>query len=315
MRYRYILVLAIAINMGTWSAFASDYQAVIPGEIESVDRISIPAIVGDFAIQSPILKIKINGQGPFLFMLDTGSSKTMISKSLAKKLNLPITRIRGTKVATPNQVVNVFHHAHVIHNIQIGDLNIKDYEVFSSSAYEDEDQFYTSIHVDGVLSASVFYGMLVTIDYKHEKIHIQKGALDSKDNDVIPTRKDIPVPVIQGKIIFDKLKKEEMQDFILDTGDGAYVYVNMCNIPEMKKFRNQETLLGYDFYEKSFRTSLAELYGDIIFSKSVILKSPYITFSAMNCDYSIGRLGRKFFETHEITLDEKNNLVRIKPYK
>lgn len=307
MRNVHLITLTSVMIMSMWSALAAESD-------KSADRVSIPAIVGDVNVQSPILKIKINGQGPFLFMFDTGFSKTMISKSLAQKLKLPITKTHLTKATTPNQVVAVFHHAHLIQNIEIGDVNIKDYEVFSSSAYEDDDQFYKNANIDGVLSASVFNGMLVTIDYKHENIHLVKGALNSKENDVIATRKDIPVPVIQGKIIFDKLKKEEKQYFMLDTGDSAYIYVNMCNIPEMKKFTNQETILNYDFYQKPFRTSLAELYGDIIFSKSVIEKNPYITFSAVNCDQSMGRLGRKFFEKHEVTLDRVNNLVKIKRY-
>jgi predicted aspartyl protease len=324
MRYINILPLLLAVYIGPWSVLAAKStpqlhyeahtKAIIPENIEMPDQVSIPAVVGDVYLQSPIINIKINGQGPFLFMFDTGFTETVISRSLAQKLKLPIIETLNKKVATPTQLVNVFEDTLMAEKIEIGDIVIKNYGLSSSSVYEDDITQFENLKIDGILSASIFYGMLITLDYKHEQIHVQKGNLSADDGDVISCRKNSIVPVIQGKIKFDKLKKEEMQDFLIDTGDSAYVYVSTCKIPEMKKFKNQEILLTGDMYDKAHQTSLAELYGEIILSKSVILKSPLITFSGLHCHQPLGRLGRKFFETHKVTLDKKNNLIQIKRY-
>ncbi len=326
MRYKNILPLLLTIYIGPWSVlgFATESepqlsyehhtQAIIPGEIEMPDQASVTAIVGDVYLQSPIIKVKINGQGPFLFMFDTGFTESVISKSLAQKLKLPIQETIKKAVATPSQVVNVFEDTLLAQKIEIGDIIIKNYGLCSSSFYEDDLSQFENMHIDGVLSASVFYGKLITLDYKNEQIHVQKGALNAEDSNVISWLKHSITPVIQGKIKFNKLKKDEMQHFLLDTGDAAYVYVSTCKIPEMKKFENQEILLNKDMYDKSHQTSLAELYGDIIISQSVILKSPYITFSGLHCNQPQGRLGRKFFESYQVTLDQKSNLIKIKRY-
>lgn len=323
MCYKNIL-LVLVLSIGSTVVFAqqptlklhyeNDTKAVVPAEIVMPDRVSIPAVIGDVYLQSPLIKVKINGQGPFIFMFDTGFTDSVISRKLAKKLDLPIVETVNRRVTTPSQVIDVFENTLYAEKIEIGDITIKDYGLSCASAYEDDLSNFENLKVDGILSASIFYGKLITLDYKKELIHVQNGDLNPEDSDVTSSIKNTSLPVIRGKIKFEKLKKEETQEFMLDTGDSAYVYVSTCNIPEMKKFKNQEILLSGDMYDKAHQTSLAELYGDIILSKTVVLKSPYITFSGLNCKQPLGRLGRKFFENHEVTLDKKNHLIKMKRY-
>lgn len=314
----------LVLNIASWSIQAHPSipgihyepvsKAIIPESIEMPEQASIQATVGDVYLQSPIIRIKINGQGPFLFMFDTGFTESVISKTLAKKLNLPILKSVANTVQTPTQVVNTFENILLAKKIEIDNIIINNFALFSSSSYEDEIDHFENLKVDGILGASIFYGKLVTLDYKKEYIHVKNGELKKNENEVISWIKPSIVPAINGKISFSKLKKVEKQNFLLDTGDSAYVYVSTCDIPEMKKFKNQEILLGSDMYNKARQTSLAELYGDIILSDSVVLKSPYITFSGIHCHQPTGRLGRKFFEMYEVTLDQKNNLIKMKHY-
>lgn len=294
--------------------YAPYTKQIIPETIEMSDQASIAASVGDVYLQSPIIKVKINGQGPFLFMFDTGFSDSVISRSLAKKLKLPIIHSYKNSITTTSQVVDTFEDMLMAQTIEMGDIVIKNYGMAASSFYEDDIDEFRQLKVDGILSAAIFYGKLITLDYKKEQIQVKNGALNSTDKDVLTSKKGALVPIIQGTIKFDKLKKEEPQEFLIDTGDSAYIYVSACRIPEMKKFKNQERLTNLDMYQNTHHTALAELYGDIIFTPSVVLKSPYITFSALHCHQPTGRLGRKFFENYEVTLDQKNNLVKIKRY-
>lgn len=301
-------------------AFAAEHdnlhylnKHMIPGEIEISDQVSIPAVVGDL-IQSPIIKMTINGQGPFYFMFDTGFSDTMISKKLADTLKLPIIKTRHVQNLTPNQVVDVFQNVHFVEKIQLGGLTIKNYGMVSSSNFEDEADKFEKLRIDGVISANMFYGLMTTIDYKNEQLHFQKGSLSKNDADVIPCFRFRGVPFVYGLIKFDKLKKQEKQRFLLDTGNATSIFVNMCAIPEMKNFRDQEKFFIFDVYGNSSASAMAKLYGSIELSKTVIIKSPYITFSSAHCEKEpdLGALGRKFFEDHIVTLDSQNNLIKIK---
>src|SRR5690606_7847408 len=88
--------------------YREDTHTLIPAEVILGKSSTITAPIGDNGLQSPILKLKINGQGPFLFMFDSGFSQSMISRQLANKLNLPIVEGKNVKSVTPNQVVDKF---------------------------------------------------------------------------------------------------------------------------------------------------------------------------------------------------------------
>lgn len=317
--FAYVIILASnlagAIESPTPLHYKPGTHILIPSEVQMPDQASISSPIGDYLLQSPIIKLSINGQGPYLFMFDTGASMSIISKKLADKLNLPIIKNELVQHVTPTQIVKIEQIIYLPETIEIGNILVKNYGIVASGDHH-EDKRFENLRVDGLISANIFYGELLTIDYPQEKLHVQKGSLSTDDEHVLPCLKGFHIPVIEGTINFEKLKKEEKQAFIIDTGDASYIYINTCRISEMKDVKDQETFIKSDLYDKSSHMSLAQLYGDIIFSKSVILKSPYVSFSAANCEHPpyIGTLGRKFFETHEVTLDQKNGLAKIKPY-
>lgn len=290
-----------------------DTKTIVPAEIVIEKPSAITAHIGDNGLQSPILKLKINGQGPFLFLFDTGFSQSMISKRLAEKLNLPIVDSKSIKSITPNQVVDKFQHVYHVSSMNISDIVIKNYGMAGSSNFEDDAEFFEKQHIDGVLSANAFYPLMITIDYKKEKLYLEKGALNKDQIDTIPYAKVSDVPNINVKITFDKLEKKVSQNFILDTGFGSYFFVNSCNIPEMLNFTGKEDLLRYDYLGYENTKSFAKLFGNIEVTENHIIKSPYITFGTVNCelDNPFGLIGRKFFEAHKVIIDQKNSLVRI----
>lgn len=72
--------LAAPAMAQTESAISTASEAVLPPEMlaieeDSVSRLTVP--------------VMINGQGPFRFLIDTGSDRSAISKELAEKLALP----------------------------------------------------------------------------------------------------------------------------------------------------------------------------------------------------------------------------------
>ncbi len=296
--------------------YRKDTETYIPASHELKHKATIDAPIGDNGLLSPIIKLKINGHGPYNFMFDTGFSQSMISAALAKKLNLPQAETEKVRSITPSQVVDTFQHIYLVDKIEVGDVVIRHYGVFASSGFEDEVQDLKKLKVDGVLSANAFYGLLLTLDYKNEKIYLERGnLLHSPQNELLHLEKR-DVPVIKAKIKFNKLNKLVEQNFILDTGFGSYFYVNSCNIPEMLKFKGRENLLSYDYLGFENKKYFAQLFGDVILSNSILIKSPHITFGPVNCELGdpYGLIGRTFFEKNRVTFDQVNGLVKINRY-
>lgn len=285
-------------------------------ELKNQSKVIIHAPVGDNVLLSPIVKIKINGQGPFIFLFDTGFSQSMISNTLAEKLKLNKEGTEAVTAHTPSQVVNTFQHTYLVNNIEIGDLVIHNYGMVSSSGFEDEVQDLKALKVDGVLSANAFYGLLLTLDYQKEKIYIKNGDLLQETNGVITYSKSSDVPLVQAQIKFNKLKKSVYQNFILDTGFSSYFFINTCKIPEMLNFTGKENLLSYDYLGFEQKKYFAQLYGDIVFDNNQAISSPYITFGPVNCQLtnSVGLIGRTFFEKNKVMIDQANALIKIEPY-
>lgn len=296
--------------------YRQDTHTYVPAYHEIQHKSTIDSPIGDNGLLSPIIKLKINGHGPYNFMFDTGFSRSMISAELAQKLELKKIETEKVKSITPSQVVDTFQHIYLVDKIEVGDVAIRQYGMFSSSGFEDDVQDLKKLKIDGVLSANAFYGLLLTLDYKNEKIHLEKGNLLQADKNYLFFLEKRDVPIVKAKIKFKKLEKEVEQSFILDTGFGSYFFVNACNIPEMLKFKGRENLLSYDYLGSENKKYFAQLFGDIMFSSDFSIKSPYITFGPVNCQLEnpLGLIGRTFFEKNKVTLDQVNALVRIQRY-
>lgn len=304
---------AVDLPLHTRADFPNVY---VPGEIQIQKNGIIDAPVGDYRLQSPIIKLKINGKGPFNFMFDSGFSQSMISHSLAKKLKLPENGKKKINAVTPNQVVKVYQTSYYAQKVQISDITLKDYNFIVTSNFEDEVDDFKALRVDGVLSANAFYPMLVSIDYKNERLQVYEGSLEKGQKHVNPHSLKRRTPTLRVKIVFDKLKKEIMQDMTVDTGCYAYIYVNACDIPEMTQFKGKENLLKYDYQGTQDNEYFAQLYGNIQPIPGYNIASPYITFSRSNCKIknTHGLLCRKFFENNKVTVDLVNHLIKVQPY-
>jgi len=288
----------------------------IPGAIEIQNKGEIVAHVGDYKLQSPIVKVKINGQGPYNFMFDSGFSQSMISKALAKELKLPVTESKDVLAVTSNQVVNIFQTTYFAKNIKVGDVSIDDYNLIVSSSFEDEVEIFDNMRIDGVLSANAFYPKLLTIDYKREILTISDGRLHKGDDGVNPSAVSSTTPTLRAKLYFSKLKKSVYQNLTIDTGCYSHIFINACDIPEMVNFTGRENLIAYDYQGNKDNEYFAQLFGEIELLPNYAIKSPYVTFARTNCQLKKreGLLCRKFFENHKVTVDLVNSLVKLKAH-
>jgi hypothetical protein len=126
---------------------------------ENEQAIIIPL---DISSQRPVVELQINGEGPYLFIFDTGSSGNVIDKELASKLDLKI--IGENRVGTPgSEDVTIAKQAYVPNVSLEGTDILKDTDM----AILD---LRSMLPVDGVLSSNFFADYLVTLDYPNSKL-------------------------------------------------------------------------------------------------------------------------------------------------
>jgi hypothetical protein len=151
--------------------------------------------------------VKINGKGPYRFILDTGASGNVIDTALQDELSLPKSPMTATFPG----------HGGSMTLVSVEEMNVGEAKLGGLTAVVMHlDKLFTGDGAPrGVLSASAFPGHLVTFDYPKKRIGIAKGKVEAEDakhtfayseEDLLPT-----VPVRIGE------REVRVQ---LDTGSG-----------------------------------------------------------------------------------------------
>jgi hypothetical protein len=128
-----------------------------------------------------VAAVTINGRGPFRFMLDTGSNRTVLAQSVLTKLNLvadPDTSISVVGV-TGSQLAASVH----VDSLDAGAMHFRDVDlaVLSGPVLEG---------LDGILGMEGFAGLEVSADFVRNLVSISKsrGRLAPAGYSVIPVQ-------------------------------------------------------------------------------------------------------------------------------
>ena len=165
----------------------------------------------------PVVEVKINGQGPFAFMIDTGAGmQADIDISVAQRLGLPVsgTAINGDPSGENDREVATVR----LNSIVIGGQNVpasgtRARRISDSAGLEFSNvtaivrphkitQDYPD--VDGILGFALFSDYLLTLDYPAMQVKLARGALaEANTGDILNFELENHIPVVElgiGKI-------------------------------------------------------------------------------------------------------------------
>ena len=173
-----VLTLSTAIAQSTQDPAA----AALGNPVHHDDRLVIPTTHdGIGRIVAPVM---INGEGPFRFVVDTGATHSAVSKPLAEELNLV-----NEKAGAPSVLLSgVTGSAEVavvrIESLTVGELSLGPLDVPVINA--------VLADADGVLGADAMIDSRLTIDFKENRIVIERSSFQA------PPRYFYTVPVRFG---------------------------------------------------------------------------------------------------------------------
>jgi predicted aspartyl protease len=111
---------------------------------------------------SVIVAVTIGGTGPYRFVIDTGSSRTVISTRLWQQLRSPV--IAQTVMVTPAGRDTAYVVR--LHGLGLGDRDRVDVDAAVMAA----DQYAAGQRVDGLIGQDVLADAIYTIDYRERMI-------------------------------------------------------------------------------------------------------------------------------------------------
>lgn len=149
------------------SAYAMPRVALTGAEIVGgAARTSVPF---RFLNNHIYVEAKVNGKGPYNFIVDTGGH-TLLSPKLVKEVGLKAVGAAVTSGAGEGHETTGFVH---FDEIAIGDVRLKDQTGFATNIY---DPSIEGIPVDGMVGFELFRRLVTTIDYGGKTLSFTRPA-------------------------------------------------------------------------------------------------------------------------------------------
>ena len=141
----------------------------------------------------PVIEVKLNGQGPFVFMIDTGAGmQADIDTSVATQLKLqPNGRVlNGDPSGENDREVNTAR----IDSITLGGVEFRNVTAVIRPQRITKDY----PEVDGILGFALFTDYLLTLDYPALQVRLARGALPTANGaDILSFEIENRIPVIE----------------------------------------------------------------------------------------------------------------------
>ncbi len=292
------VLVASALSAAVQAQVHVGPQVPVPTGIE-VPRDGVTVPMQDMGGR-PVVELRINGKGPYRFVLDTGATTTVVSDALSRELSL--TPPAGVQVASvgggPAPAIVV------IHDLRIGNAVLED--VIAAvmplgSLLKGEDA------PRGVLSAANFPGYLLTYDYPGKRISIKKGALESADSkSIFQYTEDQVLPTVPVRIAGHDTQVH------LDTGSAFGLTLPVKFLAELPLASQPREAGTARTGEGEFPVSIARVNGTIELGKyRLALDEVRFSDARPGPGPAAGNIGYDVLRDFVVTLDSKNHRIRL----
>ncbi len=295
---RHLLITSLLAG----SALAGTDDGPTPLPEKSVLRSARVVLPLDAAASRPTIQAKINGKGPFLFVLDTGAQGFIIYADLANELGLPV--VGKDTMGDPSDPDAIAVDRVRMESVDIGGVSLSGVTAIS---WAPPPQMKNHMKGRGVFGLRMLSAFLVTFDYPASKIVIENGSLSARDGDnVLEWRaKDDGLPTLKltvGDVTFDAH---------IDSGAPGKLTLP-ANAREKFSYVTEPVVVGRGRTVNSeFKVWRGTLDGKVKLG-TFIVNNPDLGFVSMLDSTGFANIGSAFLRDFVVTFDHKSSLIRFK---
>jgi hypothetical protein len=137
-----------------------------PREVSLAGTVEVPLLSGARG-EHPCVEVKVNGRGPYTFLIETGARLVGVSPEIADSLHL-------RRIGGPDDYPEYW-----VDEITLGAAAFRK---LPASAFS-----LSMKGIDGVLGLPLYQDVLLTLDYPHGKLRLERGQLPEPDQrEVLP---------------------------------------------------------------------------------------------------------------------------------
>jgi len=247
----------------------------------------------------PVIEVKLNGQGPFAFAIDTGAGmQADIDTSVAARLKLPPSGrvLNGDPSGENDREVETA----TIASVAFGGAEFRN--VLAVVRPQKITRDYPD--VDGMLGFALFTDYLLTLDYPAMQVRLARGALPQVNNaDILQFDIENRIPVIELAIGRIRVRAH------VDSGNFVAAFILPEEIVGQLQLLSQPVVVGRA-RSVSNQIELKQVQlKDTIRLGRFEFAQPTITFPAL----SDTNVGFKVLREFSLTFDQRNRRLRLEP--
>ncbi|HEX8187685.1 MAG TPA: aspartyl protease family protein [Pyrinomonadaceae bacterium] len=274
--------------------FAHAQQAQTGGA--GVPAVDVPML---FRGPMPAVEVMVNGQGPFLFAIDTGGGgQARVDSSLVERLKLPVVGQVRAGDGSGNSVRSV--NLVELDTLALGGVEFRKVRAGS----RDYNASPNLPRVDGILGFGLFADYLLTLDFPAKRVRLERGGLPRADGaEVLSFESTRGVPVVELGVGARKVRAH------LDTGNTVGGFVLPTSLVEKLTTAGAPVTVGRartvtsDVEIREVRLKDSIRLGRFEFAE------PTVVYPALG---DAANVGSKVLREFSLTFDQKNGSVRLR---
>ena len=243
----------------------------------------------------PTIPLMLGERGPFVFILDTGASGSVVDSTFAAELAMPVT---GTAYVSSPIGDRVERATVSLASITAGSLALPDVPATAL----DLQRLFGADGPVGVLSPASLDGFLVTFDYSERRITIARGALPEPDGaEVFGYPANVRLPELPATVAG--------QAFVVSVDTGSPGGLTLpYEVRETLPWVGELTVVGrVGLVDKEVELYGAQLDGNATIG-TVELARPQVELMP---GLPKGNVGRRFLEGRVLTMDATHRRIRL----
>jgi CubicO group peptidase (beta-lactamase class C family) len=247
----------------------------------------------------PAVHVTIDGQGPYLFAIDTGGAGlARIDAALAGKLGLK--KVGEVRAGDPSGLNTKTLPLLALGTIELGGARFEGVE----ASARDFAELPPGEKVDGILGFGLFADCLLTLDYPGARVRMDQGALPAPNGrDVIAFRSPRGIPSVTLKVAGRELEAD------LDAGAQGGIMLPEAEAARLPLAGPPAVLGRARTAHNEFEIKAATLDGDASLG-SLVLPRPRLEFQPM---FQVANVGARVLQELVVTFDQQGGAVRLTP--
>ena len=245
---------------------------------------------------SPAVNVMVNGQGPFLFLIDTGAQgDARADSSLVSKLGLkPSGQTESGDGSGRTRTVEQV----TLDRLSLGQLEFRNVEAPS----RDYNTSARVAPIAGILGFNLFRGHLLTLDFLNRRVRVESGSLLPADGKTILDY-DAPydTPILEAVMGGFRLAAD------VDSGDTGGISFPAALVRILPQLSGPKAVGTGRTVSNAFVLSEVKLRGVLRIGEHE-LADPTIRFNEVHDNIN---LGAQFLSAYTLTFDQRNRRVRI----